>query len=194
MAPSAECQEKERKKNPLLKILDNQPRGGFGQPAPLSFDVATGVGSVLGNGGKKSGLFDAYYVDGLQRMQVESMIGGNPNDIDQDKQANAGQRALTMKIGQTINSVLTQSDLRDSYRSALRSFQQARESVKVSVQHDQQGYAIGRKQKGPKVLELDVEPSTQTGLAPQLKFYDEAARMRYDQNRKAIMFEFRCDW
>jgi hypothetical protein len=157
-------------------------------------DVAGGVGGLLrSDSGGRNPLFDEYYMDGVTKLQFEASPDQNPNDFDERKSSRAAQRALTVKLGQTVTDTLNHSDLREAYRRALKGFQDVRDSVRFSVQKNDEGYSVSRTPKGAKLLEFDVEPSDKTGLAPHVNVMD-TGRVRYDTSISAVMFEFRQDW
>lgn len=143
--------------------------------------------------GDTGAVFDPYYLDNLKRMAYEANPHDNPNEFDPDRAEEVAQKALTVKLADSANRTLAGSDLKDEYRLAIKTVSDLKKLVNYSVQRSDTGYAVSKKKKGKKLLEFQVEPSTRTGLSPQLKV-GQMGRFRYDTDAQGLIFELRGKW
>lgn len=178
-----------------LKVLflDDSGNGKGGSSSGSSSPYLGNSFPYILSWGDTGQVFDPYYMDSLSRMAAEANPPNQPNDFDPDRAEEVAQKALTVKLADSMNRTLQGSELKDEYKATLKEISRLKRLVNYSVQRDGSSYAVSRKRKGKKLVEFQVEPSSKTGLSPQLKI-GAMGRLRYDTDAEGVIFELRSKW
>lgn len=134
-------------------------------------------------------IYDPLTIATLRRMREEAQPSYNPRDIDPEKLRRVTERAFAIQSGKVISNTLYHSELRPEYRAFQETVRSIQSFFRYSVQTNGEQLSVGKKSKGRKLIELNVELSLRTGLDPQVRLGRDF-RFRYDRSAKAPMLEY----
>lgn len=180
---------------PILKTLDRGAtenvvnRSNKDNRIPLEVDVVR----LLSSGDSTRSLFDEYYVGNISRIAEQASISDRPEDFDEEQASKAGQRALTMRISDSIHRNLLTSDLRPYYKSTVKEVIRLRKKINYSLQSNGAALSVSNKRKGKKLLEFDLEPNLKSVASPILRILN-IGQIKVDPADQSVMYEFRRGW
>jgi hypothetical protein len=164
--------------------LNSEDRGMY------NFRLTASIDDLLVDSDDK---YDPITINQLRMLKEEAQPSWHPDDVDPYQLRRVAQKALTIEVGRAFSKRINGSELRPTYRAALRTYHSIQERFRYSIQDNGDAITFSRKNKGKKLLELNLDLNLKRGLDPQILIGD-FMRFRYDYVYKRAMLEYGFDF
>jgi len=125
----------------------------------------------------------------LRLMKEVAQPKHRPEDYDSDLSERIVSKMLTIQTSRSLSTLIQQSELRQSYISAIRTIKRIQERFRYSLQNKGDALTLSRQNEGRKIMELNLDFNLRQGVDPQINF-GKYFRMRYDFIANRSMLEF----
>ncbi|MCB0353850.1 MAG: hypothetical protein KDD64_10010 [Bdellovibrionales bacterium] len=159
---------------------------------PYRLSLESSVTDIF-NSSSSETLYDELTLQQLRLLKERALPIWKSDDADPVRMQRVTEKALSMRLLESVSNQLMESDLRDSFEALRSYFRSLNDFLRYSVQSDGDSLSVTSKNRGKKWIEFRPEINLRQGIDPQIRI-GERLRFRYDYLDKRPYLEFSLDF